>query len=291
MSEASSYYFSEASVESAQPVLLAHFAAGDTHWRYTTAPYDVLYGGDTYTHEPGLGVGEIEVTNQQMRSTLEIEVDWSNDLLQQLWTNPPDVPISVTILRGHTDQDHFYQVFGLGIFGAGIFGGHAFYEHYWDGWLQQHGIRDRRRAVLICTPSIQNLGAASECLRWGRLCQVPLYSPACGVVKASYAAGGTVLTVDGVDLTAAVFGLQADGYYDGGLFESALGNRMILVHTTTAVELSHVVTGLVAGTAFACYPGCDHLWPGHCKTRFGNLLNHRGAPYIPTRDPHVSGLL
>jgi Phage conserved hypothetical protein BR0599 len=35
-----------------------------------------------------------------------------------------------------------------------------------------------------------------------------------------------------------------------------------------------------AGDAFTVYQGCDHT-PGTCQSKFNNLANFRGFPYVP----------
>lgn len=287
---ASSFYFSEASIENAQPVFLVHCTDGVDTWCWTTAPYPLQYDGLNYASEPGLIVRKHSISDSEARSAKEIAVPWSNDLVQRLLTDPPDAPVEIHIVKGHTDSTWFYQLGGQGVPGTGIGGGHAFIRH-WDGWLLGHQMNADRTAVLHGTPWWTDLGRAGSCLRSGISCQVPLYSAACGVMRAFYQASGTLLTVDGVMITAAVFGLQADGYYTNGLLETATHQRMIQSHTGTTVVLSHAIIGLASGAAVTCYPGCDHLWASDCKARYANKENFQGQPHRASSNMFRQGVL
>lgn len=288
----SSFWYSEASAENAQPVFLVHLSTLDglSHWRWTTAPYDIAYDA-TYSHEPGLVVHKHSVSDNDARSLKEIQVSWGNALVQTLLTDPPDSPIRVEILKGHTDTTYDYSIFQGDLFGAGIFGGHAFMVSHWKGWLKGQELKDNMVAMLKCTPWHCDLGQAGLCLRSGVACQVPIYSDACGVDKADFASAGVVTAVDGAEITAAVFGSEADGYFSEGWFVSGSQQRRIAEHSSGSIILSHAITGLAVGASFTAYPGCDHLWDGHCATRFANQINFRGQPHRSKANMWRRGLL
>lgn len=250
------FWYAEASMENALPVFLVHLYTLDdaSHWRWTTAPYSITSGVDTYTAEPGLVIRKHSVSQNDARAMKEIQISWTNELVQTLLTDPPDSPIRIVITKGHE--------------------GYTYVTH-WQGWLQGAELQSYPNALLKGTPWYSDLGQAGLCLRSGVSCQVPLYSDACGVDPDDWAEAGTVLTVDGTEVTAAVFGTQADDYFAEGKFVTATHERRIAEHSGTTIILSHPIIGLAADDAFTAYPGCNHLWDGDCETRFDNQINCR----------------
>jgi hypothetical protein len=289
------FYRSEMGIETAQPVWAVKFAAmsGSPFWCYTTAPFDVVYADDTYIAEPGLVIGSHEVTENEQRALRDITVRWGNSLLQTLLAGGPDEPIRVTIYKGHVDSTYAYQVYSRQTYGNSFYGGHAFIAP-WTGWLLGHEFQQKPKAVLKCTPWWTDMGRTGSCLRSGRRCGVALGSTACGVDLTLYDAHGRVMTVSGDTVTAAVFALQADGYYANGgkLVRDIDGaQRMIISHTGTTVILSHALATLAVDDAITVTPGCDHIWDGDCKTRYANQIDFRGQPNRATVNLHARGLL
>lgn len=265
------FWHAEASMEDSCPVFLVHLYTLDeaSHWRWTTAPEAITYGGNSFTAEPGLIVRKHSVSENTARAAKEIQVGWTNVLMQALLTDPPDSPIRIVIYKGH--EGYTYVI-------------------HWQGWLQGCELKGDQVAVIQGTPWYSDLGQAGLCLRSGVPCQVPLYSDACGVDKDDYAEAGTVLTVDGTEITASVFGTQADDYFAEGLFVAASGQRRIMEHTGTSVILSHPIVGLDVDDAFTAYPGCNHLWDGDCDTRFDNQINCRCQQHRATANIWRRGL-
>ncbi|MEN6337741.1 MAG: phage BR0599 family protein [Phycisphaerales bacterium] len=285
-----SFHYSEMGDETAQPVFLLDFAAAGEHWTYTTAPYSIQYEGCVYASEPGLVIGDHEVSDNDERAVLEVTLCCSNALVQRLLSDPPDCPIAVTEYKGHADQTYDYQLGGLGVPGVSLGGGHAF-TRPWTGWLGGYEIHRWPMATLKCTPYWSDLGIGGDVLGSGVMCQVPLGSTKCGVDLSLWQESGVLLTVSGETITAALFGTHADGYYDGGKIVIGRYSRMIGSHVGTTVVLSHPITGLAAGTAFTCTPGCNHLWDGDCETRYDNQINCRCQPDSPTSNLFKRGIV
>jgi len=287
----SSYLYSETSVENAMPAWLADFACGTEHWRYTTAPYDIHYDGALFTHQPGLKIGTLELSDNEARSEMKITVPTTNVLLQRLWSDPPESPISLTIRRGHLDQSEDYQTYGSGVYGAGLYGGHAWLRR-WYGWYLSYEIRSAETAILHCTPWYSDLGKAGTCRRTGRKCPHILGGDGCHVDLAPFTSTGEILTVDGDTITAAVFSAQADDYYTGGVLTDSAGRtRMIVSHSGATAVLSHTLSSLTVGDGFTVTPGCDRVYASDCKDRYSNTLNFGGQHERPTRNVFTGGLV
>lgn len=142
-------------------------------------------------------------------------------------------------------------------------------------------------------------------------CRADLFDARCGLSVEGYTVGGTVTAVTdrrtfqaslaaigGSPLVEPVF---EDGYYDYGLLtfltgENAGIKREIKQSVATGgspATLLGIVTHLkfpfevMAGDTFTVYPGCDKTITT-CATKFGNVLNFRGEPYVPGTDALVA---
>lgn len=118
-------------------------------------------------------------------------------------------------------------------------------------------------------------------------CRNTVYDSACKVVRTSFTATGASTTT--TDATRNTFGHsmpQADGYFNLGTVEMTSGANAGLyrsVKTHTSSSLSVLLPWsfpVVAGDTFSIVPGCDGS-QATCTTKFSNLPNFRGHPYIP----------
>ncbi len=261
----SSYWQMEVSDDEQAPVELYDFRCDVQHWRYTTANVAVVYGGFTYTSEYLLA-GDLEQASESMDNTLEIETRWSNPLARLYIAAIPDGKVHLTIYRGH--GDHFVS--------------------HWVGRISSVAFQSGHKAIIRCLPEWNQLDRANLTLRWGRQCQVPLYSTACGVDRSLYRVTGGITMVDGVDVTCGSLDSYTDTWFNGGPFYANGYSRIIETKNLSTVTLSSPIPGLAVGMPFECLAGCDHLCTT-CKDKFDNLLNFQGQPGLPTQNPFGSG--
>ena len=126
---------------------------------------------------------------------------------------------------------------------------------------------------------------------------VELYSPSCradlGDTRCNIALGPYTFTGMVTSFTnARVFfdsaRAQANGYFDGGLltWTSGLNNGRTMevksyLLTGGAFQLVQPMASLIAlSDAYSVYAGCDKQ-VATCKTKFSNLVNFRGEPFVP----------
>jgi uncharacterized phage protein (TIGR02218 family) len=117
-------------------------------------------------------------------------------------------------------------------------------------------------------------------------CRRTLYERGCNVNREAYKHTGAVLSIgsNSVDITVNGASSQADGYYTGGIFIVDGIMRYIVDHSSDVVTITRPIASLVGGVDVDIYPGCDGL-TGTCNTKFSNLDNFGGFPYIPIRNP------
>ena len=121
-----------------------------------------------------------------------------------------------------------------------------------------------------------------------QICNVPLYSPKCGVIKASYKVTGTIDSMSGTTIVVAGPS-NATGYFGIGTLETGAGanyeGRQITSSTLIAgpkqqLTVNKPLAKAIVGQSIDLYPGCDFTIDT-CKNVFNNQGRHRGHPYVP----------
>lgn len=136
---------------------------------------------------------------------------------------------------------------------------------------------------------------------YGAPCRAQLGDAKCGIDITGYQQTGSVLSsADGYTLTPNS-GLKLktpivntdpapDGWFDDGLltFSSGVNNGLSYQVKTwdgTVLTFSNpMLAAPAAADTFIIEPGCDHDSAGDCNTKFSNIVNFRGEPFIPGMD-------
>ena len=81
---------------------------------------------------------------------------------------------------------------------------------------------------------------------------------------------------------------QGNDYYAGGWIETGAGanfeTRPILSNLGTQFEILKPLKNATVGQSIDFYPGCDGQ-PSTCNTKFSNLVNFGGHPFVPQQNP------
>jgi uncharacterized phage protein (TIGR02218 family) len=117
-------------------------------------------------------------------------------------------------------------------------------------------------------------------------CQHVLYDTGCTLVKNSYGANGTV--IGGSSRTIILWASATSAYSQGTITFLTGPNAGVTSNVKWGVDTPTAALGLsyplpndpVAGDTFTVYQGCDHT-KATCLSKFNNLINFRGFPYIP----------
>ena len=122
---------------------------------------------------------------------------------------------------------------------------------------------------------------------YSRACSHVLYSAACGATPIP--ATAEVIRSEGRQVELASLPPEVAGMLAGGWLQTPAGARhMIVGESTAGVELLYPV-GLAAGMSVTLTAGCDHSM-STCHSRFGNLANYGGFPFIPSKNPFSTGV-
>ena len=259
---------------------LYRFTFGGDVYTYTSADADITYAGEVYTAEP-IGRGQRESKRELSKATLEVRLDVQNVIAQDLLARITEQLLGLT-LYVQNDASTFVA---------------------WKGRLSN--LKPNGNTVTLSFESVfTSLRRPGLRARYQKNCRYVLYHNGCNVdpeTVASTPEEPTSATTN-VIVTAAA-GLQADGYYVGGMIREGGGLYGFIVgHVGTTITLQRPLDRLnqdVAGLDYGygnnygnlygspsvtLFPGCDHS-RATCLAKFANLNNFGGFPWIPTRSP------
>jgi len=143
----------------------------------------------------------------------------------------------------------------------------------------------RSRATLTVASDLELLNSPFPRTVYQAGCTNTLFDAACALTKTAFGVGSSILS--GSTQTQLNCGLvQANGYFNLGTVSFASGpnagiTRTIKSYTTGVLQLSYPLPYVpVIGNSFTAYPGCDKT-KTMCATKFNNLANFKGFPFIP----------
>ncbi len=122
-------------------------------------------------------------------------------------------------------------------------------------------------------------------------CTNTLFDARCGLSKAGFAASLVVQSGSTVNKVISL-SAQPDHFYDNGqiLFTSGVNNGLLkAIRQYTGQQFffnSPLPFVPAAGDTFTAYPGCDKTQQT-CTTKFVNLANFEGFPYIPSPETAI----
>jgi len=262
---------------------LYFFTMGTEEWTYTSGDVAVVYNTRTYT-PVAIGRGNRESKRELSKASLEVNMDVLN-------------PIAQNLLGAITER-----ILGLTLYiqndAATIVG--------WKGRLSN--LKPAGNKVTLSFESVfTSLRRPGLRARYQKNCRYVLYHSGCNVDPETVASATEEPTsASGSAIVTAAAALQADGYWVGGMVREGGGlYGFIIAHDGTAITLQRPLDALndavAADTGYGnnygnyygspsvtLFPGCDHL-RGTCLTKFNNLNNFGGFPWIPARSPMDGG--
>ena len=265
------YDASEISVQDGQPVELYKWLLreGGQGWYYTSAGYEINYGGNVYAPLEGLYRDDLDDADDPLKTECVVRLPSASDMAQEYMYAIPDDVTDFTLYRAH---------------GANV-------VSYWTGVLKTvNPLENGEEATFMHGLHSDILGATFLLRRWTRVCDVPVFSGPCGLIKATWKATGSLDTVVNKTLTTSSISGYDDTHFTGGWIR-ANGRRMkIKRHTYETLLLVAPIPGLTAGMTFEAWPGCNKL-RSTCKIKFNNLDNYPGCDFIPDNEPFTQRVL
>ena len=256
----------ELSMQSGEPVELYQFIHGTNTYRFTSTLVPVLHFGQTW--QPALlKRSSIEFSTEKGRNNLKIDTVRDFVIADFFRIMPPSEVILLTVYRIHHGDGEAVIV--------------------WSGRVLTVEFSGST-ANLNCEPVTTSLKRTGLRRLYQRQCPHILYGSACRANKSAFTVPVTLTGANGVTLSSPTFGVYAANYFAGGyldfLANGVIDRRFITEHNGSVIIISLPLSGLVAGSAITVYAGCDHT-TNTCQSKFNNLNNYGGMPYIPQKNP------
>lgn len=256
----------ENAIEIGTPVELYQFSQGTTHWYFTSGANPITRLGIEYKGA-AIERNGIKQSSDIFKDSLQFTFSRGNEFAVQYIGFPPEEVTTVTVLRGHYgDPDSEFIV-------------------YWKGRVV--GAKASANSIEVeCESIFTSMKRPGLRMRFELQCRHTLYLAGCNVFREAYKHEGILtLGLDGITHTVDGADGQANGYYAGGILIAPGGaSRFITAHTQETITISRPLAGLATGNTVAIYAGCDHT-KATCLSKFNNLLNFGGFPFIPSKNP------
>jgi len=250
----------------AAPLLCFRFVQGGTLVLHTSADQDVVLPVGTFT-TAAIKCGGSEHSQEDGSGSVELEVPLDHKVATMFVGGLPVAPIGLTIYRAHRTEESDYKAWFVGTVES------AAYE--------------TDVARLTCLRSSEKVRRQFPRDRYQIKCNFSVYSPAeCGINANSFRDPCVISSVAGDTIVSADFALRADGWYTAGWLEVPGGEkRTVKSHVTdTIVLLRPFRVAPEPGDTLHAFAGDDRTL-ATCKNKFNNLVNFRGFPYVPIRNP------
>lgn len=288
---------------------LYSFALSDgvTFLRYTTSDADVLYGGNIYTSRGPF----FDSINSKSRA------HWKAGLDVDTWAVIV-VPTSADPITGAAYPAKIYGQPWIAAARAGALDGATVDVHraFWSAWpawpipapgdmVPSYVLTDvfagrvaaldltRTEAIVSINSHMEMLTRTMPRNTYQAGCRWTLFDSGCALTRASFATAGTVAAVtSNGNFTTNLAAIE--DYYSLGMLTWLTGlnvgfSRAIRKYTGTGgrcMLLAPMPFTVAPGDTFTAYPGCDKQ-AATCNTKFSNLANFGGQPYIPSPETAI----
>ena len=262
----------EKSAQGGEPVLLFHFAQGSRNWRYTNASMLIRHQNADWNPAP-ISVDSINISEEISKNTVRVTLPRDNDLALELLKAPVSAaPTTLTIFRGHLALQGYLEETLT----------------YWKGRVISASASGST-ITLDCEPVFTNLKVYGLRARFQRTCRFALYSFDCGASLVS----------ETLTLTSAVTMVEyrysaptlPNDWLTGGMIVAPDGTRIYIVEQNNGrlrlIRPSPSLFDAVKESSLyraQVYPGCDHTIET-CRSKFNNVRNFGGFPWIPVNNP------
>jgi len=250
-----------------------------TTWRYTSHDVAVSFLGHTYQPAP-ISHGQIEQSTTADRDDITIDTFlFPGSPFADYVPYPPQLNYYIEITEIFLDS--------------------AIYGVLFTGEIRTPKMEGKK---LTATASVRLTALNRSCPRFfiQKCCNLILYSPRCGVNAAAYTMVGTLTAIAGRVVTInSAFVDVPDAYFtwgrisvtapDGSREYRHIRNDARIDATHRQLVLQNVLINAVVGSVIQIEAGCD-LRPSTCDSKFSNLINFGGFPFMPASNPTLKAI-
>jgi hypothetical protein len=267
-----------------RPVHLFAFTRQSLAWRFASGSRDVVVGDTTYQCAPGIARSEISQTSERAKDKITISMPYLLDpnalehpVTQSFGDNfrpyPPGDVVYVTCMSMHANDDAIETAAD------------------WMGRVSSAKFTDTQ-LELTCEPTRSNKKFSGNTGRWCVGCPLALDGTGngqCNVDAATHGFAATLLSVEGLKLTADAFAGHENGRLEGGYIEYAradglIERRTIMSHSASTITINYGGAEIIAELQVTAYPGCAHT-TDDCNDYYNNIDNFGGHKDMVVENP------
>ncbi|MEM9043519.1 MAG: phage BR0599 family protein [Pseudomonadota bacterium] len=264
-----SYDARETSRDDAQPFYLFEFTRGTQVNRFTSTVDSKIAFGETF-FSSAISHGKITTGGQVARDKFEIDFPPTDTFAQsQIGVRGPQL----TTLTAWRNHEGLADTEARVIFKGRVIAGKPGTD----------------KIVVVCSSIMSALKDQGLRRRILRTCDHVLYHGACRLNRADFEIAGSITASDGLTHTIAAAAGESDGYFSSGILDFGGVTGFIIRHQGNLIRTRAAIPGLLdeissnGSAAVTIAPGCNRS-RGQCDSRFNNLANFGGFPFIPEKD-------
>lgn len=270
-----SWWNKATSARSAKPIELYTFTTNVTSYYYTSAAEDYEHNGILYEALPHLQRGGFEISNDALKSDLDIVMTRTSRIVSLYIAQQPEYSVKVSVASVHVNDDDLEL------------------HTIWKGHVNKCTI-EGDKGTLKCVTNLTTLCRIPERRCVQTPCPYGIYSLFCGVQQDAFRLRVANAAINSLtELQHDAFAVAGgDGWFAAGWAQLDSGEiRTIVKHegdlVTLKVPLPDQDAAIVAVTLYA---GCDHL-STTCKEKFNNLLACGAFPEMPSDNVYTQSSL
>lgn len=256
----------EKSEESAKPLELYYIKLGLNEYYLTDFYQNYTFEGKTYIPVQ-IARNEIIIDDTTFDDKIKIKVPLRSTIGKALRNETNEQETNVVIRRAFQGETETLIL--------------------WRGVVYSREI-ESGYLTIVCLPINYKLEKVGNRSVYSRLCSHLIYDQTtCKVNKNSFV---TNATLTAISQKTAVVSATLDSKFVGGYIEFANGQaRMITDVNGSTITLLSELYNIPTDRTVKIYLGCDRT-QDCCKTRFNNIENYGGFPYIPIKNIFTSSI-
>lgn len=253
----------------------------NTRLYYTSADFDITYGNQTYKADNSC-IKRGEISQQTGLSVDDLKIEFN--------PGPSDTVCGVNMIKTFVDGYFDGADFQLDI---------AFFKNGWEnsplvlekvfvGTLDIEEITGSSIKGSVKSP-VEKLTCDFPANCYQSSCHHTLYDTYCGLNQNNFRENNISVAANSTKTKIYCTLTRPAGYYNGGIIEFINGQnsgfkRAVKVHEDGVLTLAlPLLFTPDTGDKFAIYAGCNKSID-MCKTKFNNIANFGGTPFIPEGD-------